>query len=268
MDHIHQKPSARRALGAEIVPASRQSEHRGCSDNQASSGSELSVVELDGEDGDIADAGTHPKPILTAPPPSPRLPTLNPSSTAYPATHNPVEDGWHDFVEWRDFVNSVQQGRNARYDDAESSYGYDSGLRQEARSSQLSKNDDDGDGGGENEDDLIMSWPQPPRDTLPRRTRTRHRQRLRAYSPQLTVGHRSASDPACLVHGGSPLRQVMHSRDLVSVGDGAAWVSERCEVGLRGGGGSSDGVDGDREPWWRSVTAGAEEADVGRREMR
>ncbi|RYP49174.1 hypothetical protein DL768_005052 [Monosporascus sp. mg162] len=233
--------------GSGDLPASPPTEHRGYSGNQASSGSELSVGELDGPDGDIANAGTHPKWTVTAPPPSPRLPTLNPSSTAYPATHGPVENGWHDFLEWRDFVNSVQQGQDTRYDDAESSYGYDSGFRLQARSSQLFKNDDDDDGGGENKDDLIVSWPQPSRGTLPRRTRTKYRHRLRGYSSQRTVGHRSASDPAYLVHGRSPLRQVTHSRDLVSVGGGAAWVPERCEVELQGGGGG-DGVDGGREP--------------------
>ncbi|RYP92254.1 hypothetical protein DL770_001673 [Monosporascus sp. CRB-9-2] len=211
------------AGGGGVTP-SRPTEDREYSDNQASSGSELSVVKLDGEDGDIANARTHPERILTAPPPSPRLPTLNLSSTAYPATHDPVEDGWHDLLEWRDFVNSVQQGRDTWYDDAESSYGYDSGIRQEARSCQLFHNDDDDDERGENEDGLIVSWPQPPRDTLPRHTRTKHRHRPRAYSPQRTFGHRSASGPACLVHGGSPLRQVTHARDLVSVGGGAAWA--------------------------------------------
>ncbi|RYO84821.1 hypothetical protein DL764_009274 [Monosporascus ibericus] len=237
MEHVPQKSSARRALAAEIVSASRPTEHRECSESQASSRSELSVVELDGEDGDITNTGIHPKRILTTLPPSPRLPTQNLSSTAYPATHNSVEDGWHNFLEWRDFVNSVQQGRD---DDAESSYGYDSRFRQEARSSQSFKNGDDDDDGGENEDDLIVSWPQPPRDTVRRRPRTGHRHRLRACSAQRTVGHMSASDPPCLVPGGSPLRQVTHARDLVSVGGEAAWVSERCEVGPRGG----DGVDG------------------------
>ncbi|RYP62285.1 hypothetical protein DL771_009815 [Monosporascus sp. 5C6A] len=204
------------------VHASRPSEHRDYSDDQASAASELSVIELDGENGDTANAGTHPKRILTAPPPSPRLPTVNPSSTGYPATHDHAEDGWHDSLEWRDFINSVRQGRDARYDGAENSYGYDWGFRQSAGYSQLFNKDDDDDCGGGNEDDLIMSWPQPPHDTLPRRPRIRHRHGPRAYLPQRTVGPRSTSDPACLVHGGSPLRQVMHSRDLVSVGGGAA----------------------------------------------
>ncbi|RYP11655.1 hypothetical protein DL765_007645 [Monosporascus sp. GIB2] len=252
--------SAARAGGGD-VSASRPAEHRGRS-NQASSGGELSVVELDGEGGDIANAGTHPKQILTAPPPSPRPPTLDFSSTAYPATHDPVDDGWHDFLEWRNFVNSVQQAQDARYDEAESSYGYDSGFRQEARSSQFFNSGDDDDHSGENQDDLITSCSGPLRDTLPRRPRTGHRHRLRAYSPQRAVGQRSASDPACLIHGGSPLRQVTHARDLVSVGSGAAWASGRCEVGLRGADGG-DGADGGGEPWRRSVTAGAEEADVG-----
>ncbi|RYP87899.1 hypothetical protein DL769_000351 [Monosporascus sp. CRB-8-3] len=243
------------SAGGGYVAASHPTEHQEYSDNQASSGSELSVVKLDGENEDVANAGTHPQQILIAPPPSPRLPTLNPSSTVYLGTHDPVEDEWHDYLEWRDLVNSVQQGPDARYDDAESSYGYDSGFRQEARSSQLFNNNDDDDDGGENKDDPIVSWSQPPRDTLPRPPRTRHRHTPHAYLPQRTVGHRSASDPACLVHGGSPLRQVTHARDLVSVGGGAAWVSERCEVGPRGGGGG-------REPWWRSVAAGAEETDV------